>query len=222
MNNNQGRRRTRRVRQQRKQKNTQISRILLTICMIALVAVVSIGGTIAWLQDTTKTVSNTFTTSDVDITLTETDTNLDGDNDVTTNSYKMVPGDVITKDPKVTVKAGSEPCYVYVQIKKTDLFDTYLTYEMDTSWTKLDGVDGVFYKEVADATQAVELPVIKDNQITVKTTVTNQNMQSFVNGTKPQLTVKAYAIQKANVADAATGWTEVQNLELEYERTTNP
>lgn len=70
--------------------------------LVAVVLVIGcvIGGTLAWLTDSTEQVKNTFTTSDIDITLTET----------TGTEYKMVPGYTIAKDPKATVLAGSEEC----------------------------------------------------------------------------------------------------------------
>ena len=78
-----------------------------------------IGGTLAWLLDSDGEVKNTFTISDVDIDLTETDSTDDTDTDAQNNTYKMIPGHKIAKDPTVTVKATSEPCYVFVEVKKT-------------------------------------------------------------------------------------------------------
>lgn len=210
MNNNQGRRRTRRVRQLRKQKNTQISRILLTICMIALVAVVSIGGTIAWLQDKTQTVTNTFTTSNVDIVLTET----------TGNEYKMVPGNTITKDPKVYVIPGSESSWVFVKLEKSENYGTYLAaYQMAEGWNQLKNgealVEGVFYREYTATTEETAYQVLSGDALTVLTSVTQEQMTE-ANTNKPTLTITAYAIQKANLADAYTAWTNVQNETKEY------
>ena len=76
-----------------------------------------IGGTVAWLTDKSDTVVNTFTDSDIDITLTES----------TGTEYKMVPGYTISKDPKVTVKADSEKCYLFVKLDKSNNFDSFLT-----------------------------------------------------------------------------------------------
>lgn len=70
--------------------------------LVAMVLVVGciIGGTLAWLTTKTDAVVNTFTAGDIDVTLTETK-----------EEYKMVPGRIIHKDPKVTVEKGSEECY---------------------------------------------------------------------------------------------------------------
>jgi len=52
----------------------------------------------------------------------------------TENEYKMVPGKVYTKDPTVTVKAGSEACYVRnrVRINMLDELDAIVDKHSDT------------------------------------------------------------------------------------------
>ena len=64
----------------------------------------------------TDTVTNTFTVGKVEIKLDETDvTNPNGPR-VQANSYKLMPGTTYTKDPTVTVKAGSEESYVRMKV----------------------------------------------------------------------------------------------------------
>ena len=88
--------------------------LLLTLCAVLLVAA-SVLGTMAYLTSTAK-VENTFTIGKVEITLDETDvTNPNGPR-VTANSYKLMPGTTYTKDPTVTVKAGSEESYVRMKV----------------------------------------------------------------------------------------------------------
>ena len=132
-----------------------------------------IGGTVAWLTDTSEPVVNTFTDSDIEITLTETDA---VDN---ANSYKMVPGYTISKDPKVTVEAGSEKCYLFVKLDKSDNFDSFLTYEIADGWTALSGVANVYYRNVyyrvVDTNEmGTAFSVLKDDQVTVLGTVTKE------------------------------------------------
>ena len=161
--------------------------IALVLACILCVGI-GIGGTLAWLTATTDAVTNTFTTSDIDITLTETGMTNNA------NSYQMVPGYTITKDPKVTVKAGSEKCYLFVKLEKSANFDSFMTYEMATDWTQLTGVDGVYYRTVdASATQNQEFEVIKDNTVTVKYSVTKDDMNGVT--ANPTLKVTAYASQ---------------------------
>lgn len=175
--------------------------------LLALVLVVGgvIGGTLAWLTATTTPVQNTFTTSDIDITLTET----------TGTTYKMVPGNTIAKDPKVTVVANSEKCYLYVKLEKSTNFDSFMTYEMASGWTALTGVDGVFYREVNASNTDQEFGVLKDDKVTVLDTVTKGMMDAIEAGTAPAptLTVTAYASQymKNNTESftAAEAWANI-------------
>ena len=89
---------------------TKSKALLLTLCAVLLVAA-SVLGTMAYLTSS-DTVTNTFTVGKVEIKLDETDvTNPTGPR-VKANSYKLMPGTTYTKDPTVTVKAGSEESYV--------------------------------------------------------------------------------------------------------------
>ena len=93
---------------------TKSKALLLTLCAVLLVAA-SVLGTMAYLTST-DTVTNTFTIGKVEITLDETDvTNPNGPR-VKANSYKLMPGTTYTKDPTVTVKAGSEDSYVRMKV----------------------------------------------------------------------------------------------------------
>ena len=188
-------------------------KITITIICAVLSCVCLIGTTFAWLVDKTEPVKNTFTVGNVDITLTETGATLNGS--VYENSFKMVPGNDIAKDPKVTVVAGSEACYVFVKIEKSANFDTFMEYALADGWVQLKDnsnvdVTGVFYRTV-DATTAEsghEYKVLNGDKVTVKTTVTKGDMDGLDNVSEyPTLTFTAYAVQSDNVADAYTAWT---------------
>ena len=178
-------------------------RIALTMCLLLVVCVASIGGTIAWLTDFTDTVQNTFTSSDVDIELAETKP--------VNKIAKMVPGIDIAKDPTVKVLADSEVCWVFVKIEESANFDDFMTYEVDTAWTALSGVDGVYYCEVADTDSDQSFAVLKNNQVAVKDTVTKALMDAVTDANKPTLSFTAYAIQKEGFSTATTAWTEISN-----------
>lgn len=93
---------------------TKSKALLLTLCAVLLIAA-SVLGTMAYLTST-DTVTNTFTVGKVEIKLDETDvTNPNGPR-VQANSYKLLPGLTYTKDPTVTVKAGSEESYVRMKV----------------------------------------------------------------------------------------------------------
>lgn len=177
---------------------------LALLLAIALVVVGAVAGTVAWLTAQTAAVKNTFTTSDIKIELTET----------TGESYKMIPGCTIGKDPKVTVKTGSEACYLFVKLEKSENFDTFMTYEMADGWEALPGAPGVYYRKVAAATADTTFGVLKGNQVTVRGTVTKEQMNALTAAdTYPTLTVTAYASQlyKNNTQEftAAAAWANI-------------
>lgn len=98
---------------------TKSKALLLTLCAVLLVAA-SVLGTMAYLTST-DTVTNTFTVGKVEIKLDEAKVTADGipvegAARVTANSYKLMPGTTYTKDPTVTVKAGSEESYVRMKV----------------------------------------------------------------------------------------------------------
>lgn len=191
-------------------------KLAVMLASLTLVLCTVIGGTLAWLVTETDPVVNTFTYGDINITLRETDTNKDGDNDPNTNTYPMVPGHTITKDPKVTFMANSEDAWLFVKLQKTTNFDDFMTYEMANGWTKLDNVDGVYYREVSKAAQDAEFAVIKDDTVTVKGEVTKGMLNALdANGATnyPKLTITVYAVQRDNnIATAADAWAKTQSI----------
>ena len=125
--------------------------LAMAACAILLVCI-SVGATVAYLTST-DTVTNTFTVGQVKITLDEAKVNADGKpvnkdgtgvtdlsaaERVDANSYKLMPGHVYTKDPTVTVKAGSEESYVRMLVTVTfgkALTDEQLSMNLDDIFT---------------------------------------------------------------------------------------
>lgn len=187
--------------------------VTVVACVLVLCGV--IGGTVAWLIAEAPPVVNTFTYGDININLDESDTN-DGDDDPNTNSYDMVPGNKISKDPKVTVLKGSEDCWVFVKIDKSANFDDFMTYEIADGWTELE--DGVYYRSyVKNESADVEYVVLKNNEVLVKGEVTKEQLNALDAEGKsdyPTLTVKAYAVQADAELDAidtaADAWALIE------------
>lgn len=188
--------------------------VALIMALVLLVGGV-IGGTVAWLIATPDPVVNTFTYGDINIDLDETDTKLDDDNDPNTNEYEMMPGQSITKDPVVTVKAESEEMWLFVKLEKSSNFDTFMEYTVADGWTALSGVDGVYYQHITAedvATADKKIAVIKDDTVTVKESVTKEQLNALDSGSSenyPTLTVTAYAVQYAGNATADDAWAKV-------------
>lgn len=173
--------------------------LALTLLIVGIVA-----GTLAWLTAKSDVVVNTFTTSDIKVELTETN-----------ETYKMVPGYDIHKDPKAKVLAGSEECFLFVKLEKSQNFDSFLTYQMADGWTLVPNETNVYYRKVQTADIGTEYSVLKDDKVTVKGEVTKEMMNALDNGTaaKPTLTVTAYASQLHKNATteftAAEAWANV-------------
>ena len=173
-------------------------KVWLSVAAIVLMLCFAIGGTLAWLSAKTDPVKNTFTVGDINIDLTET----------TGETYKMVPANTLGKDPKVTVKAGSEACWLFVKVEESGNFDTFMTYDIADGWTALSGVDGVYYRNVPATVADTDFTVLKNNQVIVKEDVTKQQLLGVKNNL-PTMTFTAYAVQQDNIADAATAWAKV-------------
>lgn len=168
------------------------------IALLALVLVIGCvaGGTVAWLVATSDTVTNTFTYGNIDIALAET----------TGTNYKIIPGTNIEKNPKVTVKGGSEACWLFVKVEESGTFVAdKVTYAIDKDWTALEGEKGVYYRKVAAVTADTDFSVLEGNKITVKDTLTKGDIKDIA-ATNPTLTFTAYAVQQENIPDAATAW----------------
>ena len=198
------------------------SKALTMILAVILVLGTVIGGTMAWLIDTTDEVKNTFTYGDINLDLDETDNGLDGDGDNTTNEYEMMPGQDIDKDPTVTVKAESENAWLFVKLVKSDNFDEFLTYIIADGWAQLvdeqgNEVEGVYYRYYESSDSDTEIAVLKDDKVTVKEEVTKEMLNALDADGKtdyPTLTVTAYAVQyvgfEAEVSEGATEATAEQ------------
>ena len=180
---------------------------------LLLVLALSIGGTIAWLTDTSDTVVNTFTVGKVELKLEETGANKDGTTELFKKDYAIVPGATLAKDPTITVSANSEKCYVFVRITEANNSITVGSATQDiVQWNNLsgwnqayaadDGSEYVYWKEVAKATTATTLQVLtggtetnQTGQVTINDNLTAENTPT----TAPTLTFKAAAIQADNI-----------------------
>jgi len=198
------------------------------VLALGLVTVGIVSGTMAWLTASSTEVQNTFTDSDINITLTESDTDLNKDGDQ--HNYKMIPGWTIAKDPKVTVAAGSEDCYVFVKIDKSANYDDYLNdYDVDGAWNQLEtdgdnpeAVQGVFYQKVTGVNESSWSDYVlagkngfANGYVTVKEAVTKAQMNALTadSSSYPTLTFTAYASQlmKNNTEEFTpyVAWTNV-------------
>lgn len=202
------------LRTKPERRRRQMHKIFASIrsvkAIFAIVAAVVVlgaaaGGTLAWVYARTNPVQNTFTTEGVNITLTESDSG-DNDENAATNTYAMMPGAAIAKDPVVTVDAYSMPVWLFVQLTKSDNLDDFITYTVASSWQALPGAQDVYYCEVAQAGAPQAFPVFENDQVFVREDVTHEMLRSLTQDSYPQLHVSAYAVQREGMPTALDAW----------------
>lgn len=180
--------------------------IALAVAMVLTLTTV-IGGTLAWLQTTSNEVKNTFTFGDIQIKLDETDTDdstTNADRD-TENAYDLIPGDKEIKDPKVTVLANSENCYVFVKItENNNTLGTgkVINYAIDSAWKEVDATNKIYVYDVnkdgtGDIVTTSESDQMINQSILATTTTDSETYNIWVND----------ALTKENIA-AMAGSTE--------------
>lgn len=193
----------------KRKKKCVSTKVFLSLLALVLVVGCAVGGTIAWLTATTEPVVNTFTYGKIKIQLTET----------TGNAYKIIPGVNISKDPKVTVKADSEACWLFVKVAEEGTFVTdKVTYSIADGWKVLDATNhpGVYYRKVDAVTADTDFYVLAGDAtypngvVTVSEELTKAEVNS-VAATQPTLTFTAYAVQKDGINTAAEAWAQVSN-----------
>lgn len=187
--------------------------LLLVLCAILLV-VASVMGTLAYLTDKDD-VTNTFTAGKVQITLTESVVNEYGvpvTPAATTpdgNEYLLVPGNNYTKNPVVTVLANSEPSWLFVKVENgiagIEADSDKIVAQMSTNgWQLVEGQTNVYWNEHTAKSGADALYPVFDS-FTIKTAWDGAGYDDA------EVVLTAYAIQKANLADAKTAWAAFPN-----------
>ena len=203
-------------------KSVSMKVVVLLLAVVLLIGCVA-GGTLAWLYTSTDPVTNTFIAGEIGtLKLEETDKTSQNDN----GKYIIVPGADIKKDPVITYTPATDAkanvsAYIFVEVsnatgstgtwilgsdKKTFTADE-LSWVIADGWTHLSG--NVFYQMAGDS--AVTAHVIKDDRISVASSIVKgDDMTDAVNAASG-LTFTAYAIQQDTFADAAAAWTALQD-----------
>ena len=202
-------------------KNTR-TRILLTAVAALLLVAMTVGGTLAWLQDTSDTVKNTFTPSNIDVSIKEDGaTDNDGDK-VHEQSFQFVPSVHLDKEPVVSASADV-PYFVFVEVvienwpnlgTDTDgrnlIEYTLNTIDNGGVWSVLtdNTTNGsgtvVLYQELEANEALTNSPVLQaaygdDEEIYVSRELTKEDMAKITS--YPTMTFTSYAMQK-QIADS--------------------
>ena len=212
-------------------------RSLLSVVALALTIAVTAFGTVAYMTDS-DTVTNTFTVGNINITVDEE--NVDGIPDENgniiperdrQNNYPLIPGLPQTKDPTMTVHAGSEECYVRFRVELTgyaalkairpaltdeQLLTQFVNINSDWKLTGTPVVNGnvVTYEyrhavEVDASTEAQTLQPLF-NTFTVPLEYTGSDLAAMV-AAGFQLEAHGDAIQTEAFADVDAAWQAFDN-----------
>lgn len=84
----------------------------ILVLLALFLAVFAVGGTLAYLTDTSESATNTFTFGKVNISLSEPTWTTTG----STNAGSTVPGEEIDKDPTIKVESDSENAFVFAKV----------------------------------------------------------------------------------------------------------
>ena len=108
-------------------------RFVAILLCVTLVALAAIGATFAYLTDS-KTVNNTFTMGNVAIKLDETNVNDPTGDRVTSNTYNVYPGAVVTKDP-IVHNTGKNAAYIRATVNVSNWMNLCAAYYPDFKYT---------------------------------------------------------------------------------------
>ena len=182
-------------------------KILALTLVFALALALGIGGTLAWLTAESSQVVNTFTVGKITLTLSENGSEYDTVDQQYKQDFKILPGATDDKEPVLTVKKGSEKCYVYALVtNNVKLNGTIVaTPNIDTNqWIKV-GEDAdnnkVLYRyhqvvDVLTANEDASLSVF--SQVTYSDTIT-QSADDLAALNNTTITVQGFAHQSEHV-----------------------
>ena len=182
------------------------------IVLVALfLAVFAIGGTLAYLTDTTEETKNVFTFGKVEIELEE--------EWVASDATDLIPGSEVTKKPKVTVKSGSKDAFIFMevtlpdQVNSKDVFDA-LTISSD--WALVSGNVYAYVGSDTSTMQAVAAGSSTSNifeSVKVNSNLKGADINALNALDEVAIKVKAYAIQAENLDSQAPAavWSTLQS-----------
>lgn len=198
----------------------------MIIAAIVLAIVLAVGGILAYFTDT-ETKTNVFTIGNVNITLTEpgwdeTDSN---NNNIPDAAEGLIPGQTVTKDPKITLESGSSNAYLFMKVKVPAIVTSgtvtkeLYTYTVNNAWEEVtakkvigaDYVEHVYVYGTVSTPTSVTAGTTTANvfpNVTVNTTITNTEAAGFASNSN--IVVTAYGIQADGIS--ASGAADIYNL----------
>lgn len=199
----------------------KMKKIVATGSALALTAAVAVGGTLAWLQDDSNTLTNTFVwdaNNNINLILDETEFDPEtgaptGGRTQTGNKYTIVPGGEALKDPQMDLTTET-PSYLYVTIANGLGENVTLVNLEENGWVKIGTYnDADLYAYDANKDEVLNDALTTTENIKVFDKITFSSELDATSGgllDNAQIVVNGYAVQ-ADAAgeggDAEDAWT---------------
>lgn len=189
-------------------KNRRIAFLLAVLFCLSAVTFVAVA---KYIKDVPFTGNVTFTANLAEkFTLTETKIvrQTDGtysltESETSENSYTLMPGVDVPKDPKITIEGKTAvPAYLYVEVLESENFPATVTYSMATGWTDLEitgpkGGKVYVYGTVLDGTTPdLTIQILENDTLIVS--------QNLLRGTTATMTFYGYMAQQVSAYANAT------------------
>lgn len=174
-------------------------RILIPIVAVLIISAMTVGVSYAFLASKSHRIENTFVAGEISLTLTET----------TGSNYVLVPGNKVSKNPRITVEKGSEECWLFFKEERQGLPDDIISYTYEDGWNALDGEEGVYWRRVSESAMDKTYGILKGNSFNVSYDVTEERLASL--GGESRLVYLAYAVQYDGISTPEKAWEILQS-----------
>ena len=176
-------------------KNKKAKKLILLV--VAILTIVGLGGLFAYLTDTDQK-TNVFTVGSIKIELTETNWN-------PSNGQDILPGDQISKDPKIN-NIGRNAAYVYIKVVNPIVTlssgeGVLFNYTTNSGWTQLDEQEQCGYRATTYYYNTALNP--STSTTTLFDSVTINDFSGEI-GEEQLLDIYAYGIQSTYLQSSST------------------
>ena len=142
-------------------------RLAILVVSLALVMVCMVGATTAYLTSTSDTIKNVLEAGKTTVTEEEPEWKPN-------DPHPLIPGKVYAKDPTATLKAGSVPSYVFMEVTATSalraILDSSAGYPtVNTNWT--------WYKDVTNGTSVTSVYYYSGTALDGMKDVSNEDIE---------------------------------------------
>ena len=176
-------------------------KLILVLSLSLALLILGVGITYALLVSRSHQVVNTFVAGNINLSLTES----------SGSDYTLVPGTDIHKDPRVTVGAGSEECFLFFRLVSDEALAGVITYTIADGWTLVEGEENVWWRRVKTGNIDKIYSLLAGDCFSVEETATEEVLASL-DGIS-LLSFTAYAVQAEGLATPEKAWSVANALE---------